>query len=76
MMLARKQKTRKVMCATFPHRALTISHTVWALGATVLREMARTPNKRTWIVAPDAYLRIIVVINDEEIIVNRFGVEC
>jgi len=56
MMLAAKQKKRKVMWAVLPQRALTISATVWADGATFFRLMARTPKRRTWMVAPDAYL--------------------
>jgi hypothetical protein len=56
MILAKKQKMRKVMCAVRPQRALTISQTVCADGAIFLREIARTPKSSTWIVAPDAYL--------------------
>lgn len=56
MIFAAKQKKRKVKCAGFPQRAYTISQTVCAEGATFFKEIARTPNKRTWMVAPDAYL--------------------
>ncbi len=59
-MLAQKAKKRKVRWAVFPQRARTISHMVWADGAMSLREMARTPKRRTWMVAPEAYLRCFV----------------
>jgi hypothetical protein len=45
--LAQKQKNKKVLWAVLPHRALTISQTVWAEGATFFNEMASTPNKIT-----------------------------
>jgi len=47
MVLAQKPKKRKVLWAVRPQRALTISQTVWADGATFLREIARTPKRRT-----------------------------
>ena len=47
IMLAMKAKIKKVMCAALPQRALTISQTVCAEGATFLREMASTPNRST-----------------------------
>ena len=47
IILALKQKKRKVLCAVRPHRALTISATVCAVGATFLSLIASTPNKRT-----------------------------
>ena len=47
IMLARKQKIRKVICAVLPQRAFTISQTVCADGATFLREMAKTPKRST-----------------------------
>ena len=61
IMLAQKQKKRKVKWAAVPQRALTISATVWAEGATFLRLIAKTPNNKTWIVAPEAYLSSICV---------------
>ena len=57
MMFAVNPKKRKVRWAVFPQRARAISHMVWADGATSLRLMARTPKSRTWMVAPEAYLR-------------------
>ena len=47
IILARNAKIRNVLCANFPHRAFTISHTVCADGATFLREIASTPKRRT-----------------------------
>ena len=47
MILARKAKKRKVLCAVRPQRALTISQKVCADGATFLREIASTPKRRT-----------------------------
>ena len=60
MMLAQNAKKRKVICADLPQRARTISHMVCAEGAISLRLMARTPNSSTWIVAPDAYLSVLM----------------
>eukprot|EP01083_Nonionella_stella_P122994 370349_1 len=55
MMFAMNAKTRKVICALRPQRALTISQTVCADGATFLREIASTPKRITWVVLPAAY---------------------
>ena len=55
MMLVRKQKMMKVTWAAVPQRASTISQTVCAVRALFLTWMAKTPKRRTWIVAPEAY---------------------
>lgn len=60
MTLVMRQKTRKVMCARRPQRALMISSTVCAVGAFLLISMASKPNSTTWIVAPAAYLNICI----------------
>lgn len=58
MILVIRQKTRKVMCALRPQRALIISSTVCAVGALRLISIAKMPNITTWMVAPAAYLHL------------------
>jgi len=55
MIDARKEKMRKVMWAVLPHRTLTSSHMVCALGALRLISIAIIPKRSTWMEAPEAY---------------------